>query len=134
MPWAKLWSFLYARAQIKRDLFKYEATYQDIERAWTLRPGVSHVLMERSFLEAKVGKWEEAGADLLTALRMDSTSHTVDFMVGLVVPKLCRDAVNLQKTDPAKARRLFDLAAAIRPDHDAVQRAKASLSPAARTP
>ncbi len=122
------WEFLDQRAEILLWKKEPSAALPDLNRAMALRPGYPALLLRRATAYSMLSRWEEAGTDLLGALRADPTDETGRYHHPFIVKGLLdmawRDA-NTGKRD--EALRLLDLAAQLAPlDHN-VQGARNSV-------
>jgi tetratricopeptide (TPR) repeat protein len=107
----------------------------DVDRALAMHPGLSDVLLRRAWALSLMHRWEEAGRDLLEALRRDPTlsmgSMHTDFVRAL-------DTLGTKKQRAGKtavAIRLYELALALAPhQNDVAQHLQAARAAPPSTP
>ncbi|MGC3998321.1 MAG: hypothetical protein QM767_12945 [Anaeromyxobacter sp.] len=82
------WRFLRERAGIKRRLGDNAGRLTDLDRAVAARPGIPSTLAVRAWALADANRWEDAGRDLLFALRCEPTSRRGAVLYPGIVAKL----------------------------------------------
>lgn len=122
------WEFLDQRAQIAMRMKQPANALPDLEKAMSLRPGNYGLLMRRGAAFSMLARWEEAGRDLLEALRVDPTDDVGRYHFPFVVKGLTSRGwteFNMGKRDTAL--RLLDLAAQMAPLDRDVQAARTTV-------
>ncbi len=122
------WEFLGERAKLELEANDVPNARTDIDRAAVLRPGAPEIMTTRAYVSAHEKKYEQAGLDLLDALRIEPTRADARSLRPNVVDGLVYEAyqheVAGRRTD---ALRVIELGIELAPDDARLQKKKNAL-------
>lgn len=122
------WRFLRERAGIKRRMGDNVGRLADLDRADAARPGFPSLVAVRAWALADANRWEDAGRDLLFALRGEPTSKRGAWLYPGIVARL--NALGWtahQEGRSTEAIRIFNLLQMLAPRDEQIARRAAAV-------
>jgi tetratricopeptide (TPR) repeat protein len=128
LAFGEQWEFLQELAAIELADHKPARAIEALDRAAAARPGHPDVLADRARARGAAERWEEAGDDLLAALRAEPTHSDARRYHPTIVRGLAREAWAQHLAGyPENARRIIGLAVELAVDDVEVLRHKTAI-------
>jgi tetratricopeptide (TPR) repeat protein len=122
------WRFLVQRAEVHYLRDDLQAALDDLNTAERLRPGEPDILLDRVRVHRALKHWENAGRDLLSAVRTNATSSRARQALPTVVKGLIFEGWQHHKAGRRDdALRVLDLAAELDPQNLDLNRRRAFI-------